>query len=89
MTLYFRVTARVPAGSPSRGRNVAVDAFDRNKPTELAHSFFFGFVLVSVSVFVALSTVFHLINSPDNSPISHSVLPVLFLPYWSFQLYIS
>ena len=42
-------------------------------------------VLVSVSVFVALSTVFHSINSPDNCPLSHSVLLVfLFLPYWSF-----
>ena len=46
-------------------------------------------VLVSVSVFMALSTVFHSINSPDNSPLSHSVLLVLCLPYWSFQLYIS
>ena len=46
-------------------------------------------VLVSVSVFVALSTVFHSLNSPDNSPLSHSVLPVLFLLYWSFQLYVS
>ena len=46
-------------------------------------------ILVSVSVFMALSTVFLSINSPDNSPLSHSVLPVLFLPYWSFQLYIS
>ena len=45
-------------------------------------------VLVSVSVFMALSTVFHSIDSPDNSPFSHSVLLVLFLPYWSFQLYI-
>ena len=36
---------------------------------------------------MALSTVFLSINSPDNSPLSHSVLPVLFLPYWSFQLY--
>ena len=43
-------------------------------------------VLVFISVYVALSTVFHTINSPDNSPLSHSVLPVLFLPYWSFQL---
>ena len=32
-------------------------------------------VLVSVSVFIALSTVFHPINSPDDSPLSHSVLP--------------
>ena len=29
-------------------------------------------VLVSISVFMALSTVFHSINSPDNSPLSHS-----------------
>ena len=46
-------------------------------------------VLVSISVFIALSTVFYSINSPDNSPFSHSVLPVLSLPYWFFQLYIS
>ena len=46
-------------------------------------------VLVSTSVFLTLSTVFHSINSPDNSPFSDSVLPVLYLPYWSFQLNIS
>ena len=46
-------------------------------------------VLVSISVFVALSTVFHSKNSPDNSPRSYSVLPVLFLPDWSFQRFIS
>ena len=34
-------------------------------------------VLMSISVFIALSTVFHFINSPDNSPFSHAVLPVL------------
>ena len=45
-------------------------------------------VLVSVSVFMVLSTVFRYINSPDNSSFSHSVLVVLALPYWSFQLYI-
>ena len=56
----------------------------RHKPTELAHSFYF--VLVSVSAFMDLSTVFRSINSPDNSPLSHSVLLVLFLPFWSFQL---
>ena len=44
---------------------MTVYVFDR-KPTELAHSFYS--VLVSVSVFMALSTVFHSINSPDNSP---------------------
>ena len=30
---------------------------------------------------VALLTVFYSINSPDNSPLSHSVLPVLLPPY--------
>ena len=35
-----------------------------------------------------LSTVFHSITPPDNSLLSHSVLPLLRLPYWSFQLYI-
>ena len=43
-----------------------------HKPTELAHSFYS--VLVSVSVFMALSTVFHSMNSPYNSPLSHTVL---------------
>ena len=62
--------------------------FVLHKPTELAHSFFLYSVLVSVSVFMALSTVFHSINSPDKSPLSHSSPPVLFLLYWSFQLYI-
>ena len=51
----------------------------RCKPAELAHSFYS--VLVSVSVFMALLTVFHSINSPDNSLFSRSVLLVLFLPY--------
>ena len=56
-----------------------------HKPAELAHSFYP--VLVSVSAFMTLSTVFHSINSPDNAPLSHSVLPLLYMPYWSFQLY--
>ena len=85
---------RVPAGSPSSGGDVTVYIFclcQRHKPTELAHSFFFFFwipFLCLFSVFMVLSTVFLSINSPDNSPYSHSVLPVLSLPYWSFQLYI-
>ena len=69
-------SSRVLAGSPSRGGDVAVYVSDINQqsfPTSY-HS-----VLVSRSVFMALSTVFHSINSPDNSPVSHSVLPVLFL----------
>ena len=45
-------------------------------------------VLLSISVFMALSTVFYSIYSPGNSPFSYSVLPVLSLPYGSFN-YIS
>ena len=37
---------------------------------------------------MALSTVFLSKNSPVNSLLSHSVLPVLFLLYWSIQRYI-
>ena len=59
----------------------------RHKPTELAHPF--HSVLMSVYVFMTLSTVFHFMHSPDNTPLSHSVFPVLILPYWSFQLYVS
>ena len=65
-------------GSPSRGEDVAGYAFDINQlslPTP------FYSVLVSVSVFTSLSTVFHSINSPDNSSLSHSVLPVLYVHY--------
>ena len=77
---------RVSAGSPSRGGYVTVYVFDINQPS-LPTPFYS--VLVSISVFMVLSNVFHSINSPDNSPLSHSVLPVFFLPYRSFQLYIS
>ena len=76
----------VPMGSPSRSGDVAVYVFDINQPSLLTP---FYSVLMSVPVFIALSTVFYSINSPDNSPVSHSVLPALFLPYWPFQLYIS
>ena len=53
----------------------------------------FYYVCVSVSMFImALSTVFHSINSPDNSlafslcssGLNYAVLPVLILPYSSF-----
>ena len=59
---------------------------DKNQPS-LTTPFYS--VLVSISVFMTLSTVFHSINSPDNSLFSHSLPVVLALPYWSFQLYIS
>ena len=51
----------------------------RLKPTELAHSFYS--VLVSVSVFMTLSTAFHSVNSPYNSPFSH---PIFFRSYLRF-----
>ena len=71
----------VPTGSPSRGGDVAVYVFNINQPS-LTTPFYS--VLESVSVFMALSTVFHSINSPDNSPLFHSVLLALFLHYCSF-----
>ena len=77
----------VPAGSPLRGGDVAVYVPHINQPSLPTAFFYSG--LVSVSVFMALSTVFLSINSPDNSLLSHPVLMVLFLSYWSFQLYIS
>ena len=75
------VAVNVPTGS--RGGDVAVYVFDVNQPSLPTP---FHSVLVSISVFTALSTVFHSVNSPDNSPLSHSVPPVSFLPHWSFQL---
>ena len=57
----------VPVGSALRGGDVAVYVSDINQlslPTPF-HS-----ALVSISVFMARSTVFHSANSPDNSPLS-------------------
>ena len=69
---------RVPTGSSSHGGDVAVYVFYVNL---LNLSTPFYSVLVFISHFMALSTVFHYINSPDNSPLSHSVLSVFFLSY--------
>ena len=66
---------------PSRGGDVAVYVLDINQPSFLTLVYS---LLVPVSVFMTLSTVFHSVNASDNSPISHSVLP-----YRSFQLYVS
>ena len=66
-------TMIILTGSPSRGGDVAGYVFDINQlslPTP------FRSVLVSVSVFMALSTVFRSINFPDNSPFSQLVLQV-------------
>ena len=72
ITVSYFVSLLVPTGSPSHGGSLLTPFYS---------------VLVSVSVFRALSTVFHSINSPHNSLLSHSVLLVLLLPYWSFQPY--
>ena len=69
----------VPVGSPSCGGDVTVHAW--HKPTSLPTPFYS--VLVSVSVFMALSTVFHSIHSPDNSVFFHSVVLVLSLPNYN------
>ena len=71
----------VPACEPSRGGDVVVYVKDVNQPS-LPTPFYP--VLVSISVLMVLSTVFLSIISPDNLPLSHSVLTVLFPPYWSF-----
>ena len=85
--LFMKVSfTPVPTGSLSRGGDVTIYVCDINQPSLPAP---FYSVLVIISVFMAVSTVFHSINCPDNSPLFHSVLMVLFLPYWSFQLYIS
>ena len=53
--------------------------------------FFFFLILFSKAVVYVqcLVTVFHFKISPDNSSFSHTVLPVLYLPHWFFQLDIS
>ena len=67
---------RNTAISPSRGGDVAVYVFDIKQPSLPTP---FHSVLVSVSVFMARSAVFPSISATDNSPLSHSVLPVSFL----------
>ena len=86
ITIVFVYVASGSAGSPSRGGDVAVCVLDINQPS-LPTPFYS--VLVSVFDCMTLSTVFHSANSPDNSPLPQSILLVLFLPHWSFQLYIS
>ena len=55
----------VPPGSPSRGGDVTVSVPDINQPS-LPPPFYS--LLVSVSVFITLSIVFHSINSPPKLP---------------------
>ena len=59
----------VPAGSPSRGGDVTVYVSDINQPSLSTP---FNSIRASVSVFKALSTVFHSINSVSYT---HLTLP--------------
>ena len=61
------MSSRVPAGSPSGGGDVTANVLYINQPSLLTP---FYSLLASVSVFMALSTVFHSINSPDKSAFS-------------------
>ena len=63
----MKMIVLVPAGSPSRGGDVAICVFHIKQPS-LPTPFYS--VPVSISAFVALSTVFNSINSSDNSPLS-------------------
>ena len=65
-----------PQGSPSRGGDVAVYVFDIRQP-RLPTPFYS--VIVSISVFMALSTVFHSIDPSDNSLLSCLVLSTLYI----------
>ena len=74
----------VLAGPPSHGEDVSVCVFDMNQPSLPTPLYS---VLMSISVFMALSTVFHFIKSPDNSPLSHSVLRAFIGPFNCVSLY--
>ena len=76
--LFCSLSPPLPPSSPSCGGDVAVYVFDikvQSLPTP------FYYVLESISIFVALSTVLHSVNSPDGSPLSHSALSVIVLPH--------
>ena len=78
-TFVYELPLRnVPAGSPSCGGDVKVYVYDMSY-SSLPTPFYS--VLVSIFVFMALSTVFDSMNSPANSALSHTVLPVIILPY--------
>ena len=76
ITLIMITMNHVSAGSPSRGGDVAVYVFDINQPS-LPTPFYF--VLVSVSVFMALSTVFH--SKKKNIPTTLRFLTLFFRSY--------
>ena len=74
----------VPAGSPSCGGDVTVYVLDIGQPSLPTPFILFLCLFLSLWHFQQYFIAFFF---PDNSPLSHSVLPVLFPPYWSFQLH--
>ena len=87
--LYHSVPAivQVHKVSPSCGGDVVLCVKDINQPSLPSACYS---VLVSIFVFMALSSVFHPINSPDNSLLSRPVLLSYFcLTGPSFRPYIS
>ena len=81
--MFDTLSLSILTASPSSGGDVEVYVFDKNQPS-LPTPFYS--VPVSVFVVMARSIVFHCINAPENSPLSLTVFPVLFLLYWSFEL---
>ena len=80
MNQNFTSFRSVPTDSLSRGGDVTVYVFDINQPS-LPTPFFCSCVFFFF-LFMALSTLFYSINSLDNSPVSDSNPPVLFLRHW-------
>ena len=76
---------RVLASSYSRGGDVTVSVKIINQPSLPSPFLLFLCLFLSYGPFNYIS--FQV--SPENSPFSHSVLPVLSLPNWSFQLNVS
>ena len=66
-SLFLLPSPMVPEGSPSHGGDVTVYVKDINQPNFPTP---FYSVFLSISVFMALSTVFHSIHFPDNSVFS-------------------
>ena len=89
LSVFFKVLV----GSPSRDGDVTGLCLWHNRACPFL---FILFLYLCIFVFMALSTVLHSINSPDNSPFFSLCSLDLTgnhewtrMPHWSFQLYIS
>ena len=79
----------VPVGSASRGGDVAVYVSDISQPSLQTLLFYFVlYQFMSVSIFMAPFNCISFHKFSWQLATSHSVLPALFLPNWSFQLYL-